>query len=664
MRKSLSERTHGLSRLGWALLLVAVLLAAGLRLYRLGEWPPGPYRDEAYNGLDALEVLRGNLALFFPANNGREPFYIYLVSAAIALFEQTTFALRLPAAIIGALTTIPTYLLGRAWFGRTAGMLAAFLWAVMLWPVHLGRIGLRAGLLALLLPSAFWLGTRAYRERRAVLWFPAGLAYGLSFYTYLAVRFTPLLLLLFAAYLVATGRRERLWDGGRTLWFLAGGALAIAPLATVFIADPSLFFGRAGQVSILSPEVSGGNPIGALLSNSGRALGMYLYRGDAILRHNALLNYDAVLKSDNPMGRPVFDWLMAGPFLAGLVWCLWRWRRPAAAFLLLWQLVMLGPTILAEDAPHFLRAVGVLPGAVFFPAIGLALLWDWQRLSVPIRRAAVLLLLAGSAVLTIRDYAVYARQPDTGFLFESAAAELAQSVAADVDAGSSVYLDRRFPDGWPSVRFLLGQRPVMLFDRQQGLPDLPNGPATVYAWPYESLDYLGVAVVPPVVVDVSPGPLARGDLEPEPYSLYTRYAITPGVDEATPTADFDGLLGLHKAEVEPIAPDMVEIALRWEASEALQTGGRLPNLFVHVVGPEGVVTQYDGPLGWGLWPVDGWRPGVAIGERHRLQLPRPFDPAGDQIQIGLYWTDTNERLPVLDAQGQAVDDKILLRPGP
>ena len=55
------------------MLLLVVGLAAGLRLYHLGEWPPGPYRDEAYNGLDALGVLRGELALFFPANNGREP---------------------------------------------------------------------------------------------------------------------------------------------------------------------------------------------------------------------------------------------------------------------------------------------------------------------------------------------------------------------------------------------------------------------------------------------------------------------------------------------------------------------------------------------------------------------------------------------------------------
>ena len=104
-----------------------------------------PYRPQQWS-LDALGVLRGQHALFVPANNGREPLYIYLVALSIALFGPTTLALRLPAAVVGTLTTLPAWLLGRAWFGRTVGLLAAFLWAMTLWPVHLGRIGLRAGL--------------------------------------------------------------------------------------------------------------------------------------------------------------------------------------------------------------------------------------------------------------------------------------------------------------------------------------------------------------------------------------------------------------------------------------------------------------------------------------------------------------------------------------
>jgi 4-amino-4-deoxy-L-arabinose transferase-like glycosyltransferase len=637
---------------------MAVVLAAGLRLYRLGDWPPGLYRDEAYNGLDALGVLRGQFHVFFPANNGREPFYIYLVALSIALLGPTAVAVRLPAALAGALATAPVYLLGREWFGRVPGLLAAFLWAITFWPVHLGRIGLRAGLLAPLLALAFWLATRAHRRRKAVLWLAAGLVYGLSFYTYLAARFTPLLLALFAAYLILTGRRERLWDGGRALWFVLGAALALAPLGAVMLADPALIFGRAGQVSILSPEVSGGDPLGALLGNAGRALSMYLWRGDAILRHNALLNYDAVLKADNPAGRPVFDLFMAAPFLAGLVWCLRHWRRPAAAFLILWQLVMLGPTILAEDAPHFLRAAGVLPGAVFFPAIGLGLLWDWPRLPVGGRRSAVVLLLAGSLALTARDYARYGSRPDVAYLWESAAAELARSAAAGAE-DATVYLDERFAEGWPSVRFLLSDKPVNVFRPEDGALDLSDGPAIIYAWPYGPLDFLS-GVTSPASVEISAGPLARGDLEPAAYPLYTRYETRPGVAETGSQGSFDNLITLRSASAASTAPDELAVALRWESLAAIES---IPNVFIHVVGPEGMLAQYDGPLAGGLWPAGLWQPGLSVGESHDLRLPRSFDPRGDSVRVGLYWPDSGERLPVIDEQGEVVDDQIVVRPG-
>ncbi len=653
---------------------MAVALAAGLRFYRLGEWPPGPYRDEAYNGLDALDVLRGRHALFFPANNGREPIYIYLVALSLALFGPTTLALRLPAALIGTLAVAPTYLLGRAWFGRATGLLAALLWAITFWPVHLGRIGLRAGLLAPALALAFWLGTLAYRRRRAGLWFVAGLVYGLSFYTYLAARFTPLILLLFALYLLLTGRRERLWDGGRVLWFALGGALAVAPLAAVLVADPALIFGRAGQVSILSPEISGGDPLGALLGNVGRALGMYLWRGDDILRHNALLAYapgtsGRPLLGDFPAGRPVFDLFMAVPFLVGLLWCLWR-RRPAAVLLILWQLVMLGPSILAEDAPHFLRAAGVLPGAVFFPAIGLALLWHWPRQKpggqqgdgrhwLLARRALVCLLLLGSAALTARDYMVYAQQPNVAYLWEAAAADLARAAAADAAAGQSVAIDRRFVEGWPSIPFLLGDWPVTIFAPEAVPPTAPGPPAVLYAWPYGALDFLA-AVGQPATVAVTPGPSARGDLEPEAYSLYTRYAVTPGLPAGDPTADFDGQFRLHAAATLPAAGEAA-VELTWEPAEP---PAALPNVFIHVIGPEGMLAQYDGPLGRGLWPLAAWRPGLAVVESHHLTLPRPFDPASDALQIGLYWPDTGQRLPMAGANGAAVDDKVTIPPQP
>jgi len=78
-----------------------MLLAGALRLTALGAAPPGLYHDEAFNGIDALGVLAGDRPIYFTANHGREPVYIYLVSIAVGVFGRTPFAVRLPAAIIG-----------------------------------------------------------------------------------------------------------------------------------------------------------------------------------------------------------------------------------------------------------------------------------------------------------------------------------------------------------------------------------------------------------------------------------------------------------------------------------------------------------------------------------------------------------------------------------
>jgi 4-amino-4-deoxy-L-arabinose transferase-like glycosyltransferase len=152
------------STFGWALLLLAVGTAVFLRFYNLANWPPGLYRDEAFNGLDALRVLDGEPAVFFTANNGREPLYIMLTALSVVLFGRTVLAVRLVAAVVGSLTTLLVYKLGQSWFGWRAGLLAAWLWAITLWPLHLSRLGLRTILLPAVLTLAFWLGTEAYRR--------------------------------------------------------------------------------------------------------------------------------------------------------------------------------------------------------------------------------------------------------------------------------------------------------------------------------------------------------------------------------------------------------------------------------------------------------------------------------------------------------------------
>jgi 4-amino-4-deoxy-L-arabinose transferase-like glycosyltransferase len=617
--------------LEWALLLLALLVAALLRFWQLDHAPPGLYRDEAFNGLDAIGVLKGNHALFFPANNGREPLYIYLTAVAVAIWGQTIFAVRAAAALIGTLTTIAIYLLGKTWFGWRTGIIAAWIWAITLWPVHLSRIGLRTILIVPVLALTFWLATAAYRQQKAWLWGSAGMLYGLGFYTYLAFRFTPLLLLLVVLYLILTDRRDRLWPG--VLWFAAGSLIVILPLALLILLQPDLFFGRSGQVSILHPDVYEGSVLITLAKNIGASLGMFLWRGDSILRHN-------------PPGRPVFDRLLAIPFIIGFLYCLRNWRKPPAMTVLLWLFVMLGPTILAADAPHFLRASAVLPAAVLLPAVGLAWIWQWPRIPSWAGALVTACLLAGSLAWTIKDYRAYSADPQLAFAFEAAAAELAGELQSE-GPETEIFLDDRLWTSWPSLSFLVtDEERIMKYLSTEDLPDKFGTPSSIYAWPYDSINFIPERLDPPLLLAVSDGPLTRGDLEAEAYPLYAHYSIeSPSAIDGRPLAGFGDQVYLRQANVVQLDPDIVQVDIYWEAENAVDDD---LVVFVHAAGPEGLVGQDDAPLAQGRWPGAWWQPGVIIQETHIIKLSEPFDSSRHQITLGLYRAGSGERLPLID----------------
>lgn len=637
------KRQHGPSRLGWALLLLAIVTAGIYRFWQLGELPPGLYRDEAFNGMDALDVLDGQLALFFPANNGREPVYIYLTALAISFLGRSALAVRLGAALVGTLTTWLIARLAGCWFGWRIGLLSAWIWAVTLWPVHLGRIGLRPILIAPALVAAFWLGTTAFRRGRRELWVLSGLVYGAGFYTYLAFRFSPLLLIFVALYLWRTERWRALRSG--LPWFGLGTAITLAPLVYLFLLEPDLVLGRAGQVSIFNPTIHGGNFWATLARQVGRSLGLFIWRGDTILRHN-------------PGGRPVFDLFMALPFLAGVIWCVRHWQRPAATVLLAWVGIMLGPTILAEDAPHFLRAAGILPAAMILPALGLDRLWGWPRLPASLRQGLVVALIGASALLTVRDYVAYGRSQDVAYMFEAAAADMASQIRSE-RPDTAVLVDEMYWAGWPSIPFLAGGRPVTFFHYNDNLPGPQSPPAAIYAWPYEALDFIPRSLPPPALISAEDGGLARGDLEKVASPLYVRFSSEPKPETSRAQANFGDVLQLQQAQLVVLDESTVAVELDWTANSDIE---QELIVFVHVLDErETLLAQDDAPPAAGRWPRQWWQPDLVVRDRHVIELSEPYDAGRQQIQIGVYDAFTRVRLPLLDSSGTIVSDTWLLK---
>ncbi|MBW7881691.1 MAG: glycosyltransferase family 39 protein [Caldilineaceae bacterium] len=153
-----------MTRRDWLLLISITLVAAALRFYQLGVVPPGPQFDEAFNAIDAEQVLAGNRPLFLPANGGREVLYTYYQAVLGALLGLNLYTLRLASALAGVLTIPAVYLMVRRLFQRHSQLLAAFTalaLALSYWHIHFSHYGIRIILMPLIFSGVFglfWVG--------------------------------------------------------------------------------------------------------------------------------------------------------------------------------------------------------------------------------------------------------------------------------------------------------------------------------------------------------------------------------------------------------------------------------------------------------------------------------------------------------------------------
>ncbi len=649
----------------WLLLLVVTALAAALRLYALDRLPAGLYHDEAFEGLDALNVLRGARPIFFEGNNGREPLFIYLVSVSLACLGRSPLAIRLVAALLGTLTVPAAYWMARELVGRREALLSALVTAGTFWHLNLSRLGLRAVSLPLWIALCLWLFARglhaaAGRQR----WYNfalAGLCLGISLYTYLAARFVPLIFVALLIYWL--WRRQAVpWRG--LLLFLAAALIVASPLLVYFARHFDTFWVRSSQVSVFNPAIHRGDLGGTLVRQAVAALGMFNWRGDFIPRHN--MPY-----------RPVFDALMGLFFLLGLAISLYHSpRRQEYALLCVGWLVMLLPTILAEGAPHFLRAVGVLPIVFVFPAVGLTAFWDTlqSRTSRRVASLAVLVIVALSLTATARDYfSRHVRSEAVYYNFETGAVELAAQINRFLGAGwhpgsglrvpekapgprRRVYLDERLWLDWAGLRYLVPDADNLVVISDSNLPPGISDEVQVIVWPYAEHSQRLTLLPRSSVISVQEGPLERGDLEKQARLLCLTYQAMPA--SALPSnlqARFEQGIELLGYELRPELQS-TRVRLFWRAGAMIDADY---SVFVHLKRAEQTIAQSDSYPAQGHYPTHLWRSGDIVSDDHVLTAA-VTSGEGYAVSIGLYQLQTMERLQVLDVSGNPVGDSVTI----
>jgi len=191
----------------WIILIL--LAAAWLRVYRLDDVPPGWRDDEVVETTVHAALAATGLHLYFPQAEGHEPLYHYLSAGSMALLGRSLFSVRLLSAFLGVLSITALYRLARRHLGASVALIAAAGLALAFWGLMYSRFKLRhvsEVVLMLLSLDCFLCILKDGRSPSFKIpnYFTAalaGLALAAALYTYFAARVLPIVLLAFVAYL-------------------------------------------------------------------------------------------------------------------------------------------------------------------------------------------------------------------------------------------------------------------------------------------------------------------------------------------------------------------------------------------------------------------------------------------------------------------------------
>ncbi len=622
------------SWIGLGGVIAALWVGALLRVAGVGQMRGMLHFDEAYNWLDALSLLEApRFVPFFPGNFGRESGWMYLLTPAVAIFDDELLGVRLVGVLSGVLTLAAVHALARQVIGRRAGPWALAGLGALYVHVHLSHLVLRGLLLPLVGALAGAVLWRASRGNRRRTWLLGGLLTGLLAYTYFSARAWIVYLLLTLVWWARA--RER-----RAGALLAGaGALVVMLPALLYTAfHPAEALHRASDVAVLDP--------GGVFQNLVIWMGALLGQGDATAQWNI-------------PGRPLLDVPLAILGLAGLAALILPARGQRATlprFERVWlaglALVSVAPSLLSDRAPHFLRAIGLVVPLALLIGLGAVALGDWLRRAPGPRWVVPLLLVAWAGADSLLAFQSWLRRPEVFDLMEQPVHQSVDVILATVAEPLPVYF-APFTPSHPIVRYSayrLNGHPTGAFDAN-GCQVVAGRPAI-----YVVLD----RYQPTLAAELARwGALTT--LDHDLAETPARYSVTRFTPEASGLAssswsEFGGMVEV--ALVEPL-PELIQpgerlaIQLAFRARMALD---RPYSAFIHLYGPvppaEGgpILAQGDAQV-CVTYPSDLWRPEETIVQTFFVQVPADLAADSVTLAMGLYESPAGSVLPITEPEG-------------
>jgi hypothetical protein len=429
------------------------------RAFFTGSSPPVLSGDEASMGLSAMDFLRGKpIDLFGVGWHGFPSLFYFVQAVSIRVLGPTTQALRIPSALVGALSVGALYLMGRTMFGQRTGAMAAILLLLAHLHVHFSRLGLNNvwdSLWFVATLGALWHGWKTGQRNAFLL---AGLSLGLSQYFYPSARslilLTPLwigMLLLFQP------QRSRQYLQEFGLVFLVA-AIVVFPLGWFYVHHPDEFMGPLRGVSILNKWL----PFEARQTES--SMWLVLLRQ---LSRGLLAYTHAPLRYFYAPGTPILRPFQASLFLLGLGLLVVRPKDARSQMLALWLVGFGLIGGLSESTPAAQRYVAAAPACALVVGYVLAIIPDALGRSPGIlARCATIVFLALAAGMALDDarfyFIEYSARSDFGGTPALIAQRVTQYLSRNTSIRDVVYLgDDRFRYyANPSLIYLVSGTPV------------------------------------------------------------------------------------------------------------------------------------------------------------------------------------------------------------
>lgn len=723
---------------GWERILLSIILltAFALRITLLDKLPSQWNPDEFINYLIAQKNRFEVLPNYVGGADGGEPLFNYLLAIIQDILPGDLFPIRFLSVLGGVMAVVLIYRLASDMQGQTQGkldspsyqvsprtwipVLAAISLATSLWPVTVGRLGLRTGLALPLFTLTLVIFWRAWSRKSHVYSILGGIVLSLTFYTTMQAFWLVVVIVAFTvnSWLVFSSKENEQGDG--YLWLRTKLAIFMIATAT-FCSFPQILF--YWENPTLIENVVGNETVFLITDPSSsqtdhdRIKNNYL----AIFEDIGFPAYTQNIRTLRAplIGAPIHNIVSLTFFLIGAVLALRRFAAPNYRLVVIWFIVMLAPALISGPVDHkIIYLIGLtLPATLLFSIGGDALLrripHRLQRSEVAYALPVIVLML--NSFMTINSYVSWwsehsPRDRTTRIPTESIVGhdEIRYPLRAQFDNGINLLGYSIIPDRvdcsnnngqvvqlatyWQRSPSYAGPlyaprlfTHLMLADRQ--IQDhqvlLESYPVSVWGEKEIVRDYRGF-VVPE---NVAPG---RAHFEIGLFwrdfqGIYQRHSILD--DSGNPVADqvvlapimvcaeipeinltdftqleavFDHqiiLTGMKQTFNRTETPTL-DVEIGWQAMDRMPTDY---SAFVHLVDEQGsIIAQHDQKLGDPTAYTSLWVPGEARQMRFSLQIPLDADVASLRLRIGIYELVSGRQLPVVIAGVQQPDSYLLM----